>query len=152
MSNIFCSFITKHAKRNLRFTALVVVVCVVAIASAKAWFASASKTEPNPNFESHSQLPREQLELELVTIRSSGIQPRQITRPAGPFFLAVDNYSGVREINVSLETGAGLRIQTVPVTKNRFKWRGRLVLLPGVYVLRVNNHPDWTCRITVTAR
>ena len=88
-------------------------------------------------------------EVEIVTIRHNGFEPKELTRPPGPFFLNINNQSEFDEIDVSLEAESGHKVHALKLPKNRGKWRQKLVLTPGTYVLREANNPEWSCRITV---
>lgn len=88
-------------------------------------------------------------EVEIVTLRASGFEPKEISRPPGPFFLAIDNQSGLEVIDVSLDKETGHKLQSVDLSKGKAKWRQKLTLAPGVYLLREGSHPEWACRITV---
>lgn len=94
----------------------------------------------------------ERIETELVTISPRGFEPGEITRPAGKFILAVDNRSGVEEVELRLDRLRGNRQRVVKVKRNRPGWREMLDLAPGTYVLSEANHADWTCRITITQK
>jgi len=88
-------------------------------------------------------------EVEIVTLRSWGFEPKEISRPPGPFYLAIDNQSGLEVIDVSLDKETGHKLQSVDLSKGKAKWRQKLALGPGVYLLREAGHPEWTCQITV---
>jgi hypothetical protein len=89
------------------------------------------------------------IEAELITIRPWGFYPKEIRRPAGPFFLAVDNRSGLRELDVRLSINIGGLEQTMPLPKRIRGWRNVLDLPPGEYKLTEVNHPTWTSKITI---
>lgn len=89
------------------------------------------------------------IEAELITVRPWGFEPKEITRPPGPFFLAIDNHSQLDEIDISLDPESGPGIKAQGLSKNKAKWRQKMVLVPGTYLLREANHPEWTCRITI---
>jgi hypothetical protein len=63
--------------------------------------------------------------------------------------LAVDNHSELDHLEISLDVESGPKVHAVDVSKNKFKWRKKLALPPGVYVLRETSHPEWLCRITI---
>ena len=87
----------------------------------------------------------------LISIRSTGFEPRELALTAGKYLLVVRNRSSADEfaIRVQRETGETLH-------ELRAGLRGRdakqfLQLTPGEYVLQETSHPDWTCRITVSS-
>lgn len=96
--------------------------------------------------------PPNGVEAELITIRPTGFEPAEIARPAGKFLLAIDNRSGLPEIEFRLDRAGGGSESHVRVSRNKIDWRGVVDLRPGVYLLREAYHPEWLCRITVEAR
>jgi hypothetical protein len=100
-----------------------------------------------------AQDPRkEQLEAELVTITPTGFEPGDITRPQGRFLLAIDNRSGLDEVEMYLERETGARVHSSFTRKSKLAWREVLDLPPGTYVLRAAYDENWRCRITLTPR
>jgi hypothetical protein len=99
------------------------------------------------------QQPQGDTESEIITIRSTGFEPSEISRPKGEFYLAVENLSGLDEVNLRLarENGAG-RLHDVTVKREKRDWRQGLDLPPGTYLLTEANHPNWVCRVTITSR
>ena len=53
-----------------------------------------------PELRSSNPIQSPQLETELVTITPTGFQPGEITRSQGRFMLAVDNRSGLDEVDL----------------------------------------------------
>ena len=92
------------------------------------------------------------LESELVTITPTGFEPRDITRPQGPFILAVDNRSGLEEVDLFLEQVTGTRLNVSLTRKRKLAWRERIDLPLGTYVLKAANDASWRCRITIISR
>lgn len=93
-----------------------------------------------------------QPEAELVTITPTGFEPSQITRLQGPFILAVDNRSGLDEVELYLERETGSRTDVQLNRKRKLAWREILDLPSGRYVLRAVDYADWRCTITVRPR
>jgi hypothetical protein len=91
-------------------------------------------------------------EVELITLRPGGFEPQEITRPAGQFLLVITKRGVTDEISLRLEREAGNRLREVHVAQGRRHYREVFNLHPGTYVLSEANHPEWTCRITITAR
>jgi hypothetical protein len=94
---------------------------------------------------------RERVETELITIFSKGFEPAEITRPAGKFILAVDNRSGIEEVELQLNRQEGGRVHAVRVRRTSPEWRVTVDLRPGAYVLSEAGHANWNCRITITS-
>lgn len=110
-------------------------------------------TQEQAGTPSSAQDPRqEQLEAELVTITPTGFEPGEITRPQGRFLFAIDNRSGLEEVEMYLERETGARVRSSFTRKGRLAWREVLDLSPGTYILRAANDESWRCRITLTAR
>ena len=95
---------------------------------------------------------RREREAELITIEPHGFEPVEITRPQGRFLLAVDNRSGLEDIQLHLERAEGGRVPALEARNRRLSWREEVDLPLGRYVIRETNHPEWSCRITITAR
>ena len=93
---------------------------------------------------------REALATESLTLRPSGFEPAEITRPAGRFLLAVDNHSALDEISLRLERDGSGKLYEVHLTPQKQNWRQVIDLAPGSYTLTGVNQPGWACRITVT--
>ncbi len=92
------------------------------------------------------------MEVELVTVRPHGFVPAEITRPRGRFLLAVNDRSGLEEVDVRLFREAGGVEREVKVNRKKPDWRELVNLPPGRYVLTEAAHPEWGCRITITPR
>lgn len=95
---------------------------------------------------------QDRIEAELITIRPNGFNPLEITRPKGRFILAFTNHSGVHDLDLKLDREAGNRIHEVRMPRGRLAGKKTVDLPPGSYILTEANHPDWVCRITVTAK
>ena len=89
-------------------------------------------------------------EIEVITIRPAGFEPQEITRPKGPFGLAVENRTGLENVILRLDREGGGRLQERQVTRKELNWKQRVNLPPGTYTLTEANNPDWVCRITIT--
>jgi hypothetical protein len=121
--------------------------------SASGWFAKPASTETaGGKSQTQTQPTPARIETELVTIRRHGFEPQEITRPAGPFFLAVENRSSLEEVTLRLDRVGGNRLREVNVPRKKLDWRDALDLPPGHYVLTEANHPEWVCNITITAK
>lgn len=93
-----------------------------------------------------------QLETELVTITPAGFEPAEITRAQGRFMLAVDNRSGLDEVDLYLERETGGRVNVALSRKGKLAWRETIDFPPGRYVLRAANDESWRCSIAITPR
>jgi len=90
------------------------------------------------------------VEAELVTATPTGFEPGEITRPQGRFLLAVDNRSGLDQLDLYLERDTGARVNAALSRKGKLKWREILDLPAGRYVLRSTNDQTWRCDIDLT--
>ena len=97
-----------------------------------------------------AQRPADQLEAEVITITPTGFEPGEITRPQGRFILAVDNRSGLNEVQLYFEGETGARLSSTPTRQRKLAWRDVIDLPSGVYILRAVNDERWRCRITLT--
>jgi hypothetical protein len=93
------------------------------------------------------------LDAQRITIRPEGFEPAEIFRPAGRFLLAVNDRSGARDLVLTLARDNGQRLHRTRMrdTPRKHQWRQIVNLPPGRYVLSEANHPEWVCRITLTA-
>jgi len=93
-----------------------------------------------------------ELEAEIVTATPTGFEPSEISRPPGRFLLAVDNRSGLGDLDLYLERQAGGRVNVALSRKGRLAWRQVVDLPPGHYILRAANDESWQCNITLSPR
>jgi hypothetical protein len=75
--------------------------------------------------------------------------------PHAPFFLLVENRSGVGGVSLRVDridtaTGAPANVRARDVTREELDWADFFDLPPGNYLLSEVRHPDWQCRITVS--
>lgn len=95
---------------------------------------------------------QERVETVLVTITRFGFEPKEIERGAGKIFLEVDNRSELSEVELRLDAEHGNRMHQKRVPREQLDWLQPLDLRPGRYTLTEANHPQWSCRITITAQ
>lgn len=93
---------------------------------------------------------QERVETEIITLKPTGFEPSQITRPAGRFFLAITNRSGLEEVSLRLTAEGGNKVKESRVLRKKPRWRDLVDLPPGHYTLTEANHPEWVCQITIT--
>jgi hypothetical protein len=89
--------------------------------------------------------------VEHVTLRQSGFEPAEFTRPAGRFLLAIDNRAERGAMTFRLLRESGTLARDLPSKHDRFRLRQTVDLPAGRYLLTVTNHPEWVCRITITS-
>lgn len=150
---------THRYLRNVILIALFAALIAFAafVVSARAWFTphspikTSTSASADANLQQHTH-QRSPMEAEIITITPLGFEPAEITRPKGAFFLVVDNRSGLEEITFRLDREAGQRQHEVRVPREQLDWDGVVDLHPGTYLLTEASHPDWLCRITITAQ
>jgi hypothetical protein len=133
---------------TLMLTFLVLVSSGVLIAAR--WKSPA--TQPIQPTSSASQSSDVQLEAELVTATPIGFEPGEITRPQGRFLLAIDNRSGLDQLDLYVERETGSRVNSALSRRGKLKWREILDLPAGHYILRAANDQSWRCDINLTPR
>lgn len=146
---------TRPRRSSKYIWAILIVVMVVTLAAmavrARGWLAPrpiAPASAPlNPQ-----QGTRSQVEAETITLRPTGFEPAEIARPAAQFFLVVENRSGLGAVNLRLDSENGDRLRSVGMSSEEPDWNDLLDLSPGTYLLTEADHPDWACRITITAQ
>lgn len=84
----------------------------------------------------------------LLTITPRGFDLKEITVPAVPFFLLVENRSGLSNISLSLQRDGGALIKNARVEHEELDWTELLDLAPGNYVISEASHPDQAMRRT----
>ncbi|HEV8589321.1 MAG TPA: hypothetical protein VGQ72_10635 [Pyrinomonadaceae bacterium] len=91
------------------------------------------------------------LNVEHLTLRQTGFEPTEFTRPGGRFLLAIDNRAerGVMTFRILHESGTLER--DLALKRGKFRLRQIVDLPVGSYLLTVTNHPEWVCRVTITA-
>jgi hypothetical protein len=104
----------------------------------------------NPTTAAGQNESQDSVEVEVVMATPDGFEPAVVTRPHGPFILAVHNRSGARELVLRL-----LSLQDGQISETRLRPGGRrqhqrLNLPPGEYTLSEASHSEWHCQILVT--
>ena len=92
------------------------------------------------------------VQAELITVTPTGFEPSEITRPKGRFLLAIDNQSGLDEVEFYFERETGGRVNVPLSRRGKIAWREIVDLTPGTYILRATNDESWRCHITITAQ
>ena len=85
-----------------------------------------------------------------IALRMNGFAPAEIERPAGEFFISVTNLTDSPELDFRLDRENGERLHSAKAPKEKRAWRQSVRLTPGTYLLTVLDHPEWSCRITIT--
>ena len=88
------------------------------------------------------------VQAELITVTPTGFEPAELTRAKGRFLLAIDNQSGLDEMEFYFERETGGRVNVPLSRRGKIAWREIVDLAPGTYILRATNDESWRCRIT----
>ena len=101
----------------------------------------------NPAIE---QGQKRRIEPVFVTLKPTGFEPAELTRPRGPFLLMVDNRSNNPNLLFHLDGESGKREHEQQTRKGgKLDWNKVVDLPPGRYLLTEANHPNWICKITI---
>jgi len=92
-----------------------------------------------------------QIDSQHATLRATGFEPNEFTRPAGRFLLSVDNRAEMGEMTFRLVREDGSLERDLPPKHDKFRLRQVIELAAGRYALVVANHPEWVCHITITS-
>jgi hypothetical protein len=133
-----------------------IILLVVGLSGATAVIArvysinSTTKSATISQLASNSSTGKRRIEGELLVVRPSGFEPKQIKRPPGqPFLLAIDNQSGLPNLSLVLNSSIGPPVLKAALPREKKVWSEVLELPPGIYTLTESNHSDWVCTITV---
>jgi hypothetical protein len=97
-----------------------------------------------------AQGPQAPVQAELITLTPTGFEPAQLTRAKGRFQLAIDNRTGLDEVEFYFERETGGRANVPLSRRGKLAWREIVDLPPGTYILRATNDESWRCRLTIT--
>ena len=95
---------------------------------------------------------KRRIEAAIVTLKPTGFEPKELTRPRGLFLLRVDNRSNNPNLLFRLDRENGKREHEQQTRAGgKLDWNKPLDLPPGRYLLTEADHPEWVCQITITA-
>lgn len=89
------------------------------------------------------------VEVEVITATAQGFEPTAITRPRGPFVLALHNRSGEEDLALRVYRVSGEQVHEVRLRTGRRTQHQRLDLPAGEYLIAEADHPEWRCRLTI---
>jgi len=136
---------TSSARRRL---AALFIVVVGFVASGK--FIRHSALGPQPTASAVvAQDARDNLEVELITLRPEGFEPTQLTRPKGPFVLLVDDRTGKDGSSLRLQRLKGEALRELNTNRKKSEWHDLINLPPGDYLLSDADNPERRCQITL---
>lgn len=98
------------------------------------------------------QVSDQAVEVELITVHPYGLEPREISRPSGPFILAVHNRSRLDQVSLQLNRANGFSagVREISLPAGKLRQLSLLDLPPGQYVLTDTVRPNFECKITIT--
>jgi hypothetical protein len=85
----------------------------------------------------------------LITIRSTGFDPAEVSQSSERFLLAVDNKTGLGALTLRIRREGGELVREVRLSAQQPKWREKVSLSSGTYLFTEADHADWHCRLTV---
>lgn len=86
-----------------------------------------------------------------LRIGALGFEPDQLSVTQGEYFLVVFNSIQSRPVRLILARGTGEHEKDIVISRESPRWKSSVRLVPGRYVVKSPDHPDWSCHITVTA-
>lgn len=81
-----------------------------------------------------------------------GLEPAELTIPAGRYLVAIDNAGNLTDIDLNIDKEDGPRLASPRIPRHRRKWRGFVDFSPGRFVFSVPNDEKLRCRVTITDR
>ena len=129
---------------KLTYRLLVAVAVCFVLLSAVMAVRTRNATQPSPQGGQHGAF-----EAERVTLREWGFEPKEINREPGPFFLVLQNQSGLPDVELTLVSESGSQYRRIPDTRHALVSKQRLELPPGIYLIKETGHPEWQCQITI---
>jgi hypothetical protein len=92
---------------------------------------------------------RDNLEVELITLRPEGFEPSQLTRAKGPFVLLVEDRTGKDGSSLRLQRLKGEDLRALNTNRRKSEWHDLINLPPGDYLLSDAENPERRCQITL---
>jgi hypothetical protein len=146
-------------KRNLILTSIfsVVVIAISAqfttgVASLDLATTEAANEIPPVQIPQHlgqSDEAGPEVKLMLLGLLPHGFETDELQVEAGDYLFIFGNLTGMSEVNLRLEREGKERLAEATAVGRQRKWKKRLKLTPGNYVVTANDNPEWTCRIVV---
>jgi hypothetical protein len=147
-------------KSNHKFIIISAVTAIIALSwSAKGWLVSPANATPMahtawaPNSESGQDKGKDApstIQVESIILKPTGFEPKEFSRPATPFVLAIHNRTAAFDASFELLREDGRKVHDVKGPKGAVRPAKIIDLPPGTYLLKETNHPEWTCRIVLT--
>jgi hypothetical protein len=115
---------------NLRFQRLRLLFSILLLLVSGALILAHFKRAPS-EAATVVQNPQGQVQAELITLTPTEFEPSELTRPKGSFLFAIDNRSGLDEVEFYLERETGGRVNVPLSRRGKLAWREIVDLTPG---------------------
>ena len=118
----------------------------------RTWIGRSTPASNAPSLARQEYVRKSSIEVELITFRKSGFEPKEMTRPKGQFNLVINNQSQATEqLTFSLSEARGNKLKDVKLDdRGKHRFSDLLDLNPGNYQLTVAEHPEFVCHLTIT--
>jgi len=83
-------------------------------------------------------------------ITSLGIDPAELSLPAGRYFVAIDNDSGFNAVDLKIDKEGGPRLGTAQLPSGKRKWRGYVEFTPGKHIFSDPNDVKRIVHLIIT--
>jgi hypothetical protein len=158
LSRTSARLINTSRSHRLASSALALITLVLAFSAVAAMSRAAKTITPrSPSagdsqqiLESAGQRAKEKIGSESIAITRHGLEPREISRVGGRFFLLVENRSGVNPLVFRVTAQSGSRLKEFTLTRDQLDWADEVNIPEGQYTITEVNH-GWTCHLTITA-
>lgn len=85
----------------------------------------------------------------VIHLLPTGFSRTEVSGQAGQYSVAVTRSSASDQIVLRLERANGEIVQEIEVPTDKAEWATQIGLEVGSYTLRVVNHSEWTCHLTI---
>ena len=83
-------------------------------------------------------------------ITTLGIEPSELRMSPGRYFVAIDNDSGLNDVDLKIDKEGAARLGSAQLPTGRRKWRGYVDFTPGKYAFSDPNDVKRTVILTIT--
>lgn len=133
---------------------LMLVGIVILGAGKSGWLAFTATSGKNVAQQPSATPTPEPITAESLTLTETGFFPREFTHRKGRFILAINDRTGLPEVNLTLSRDLGNnkreKVRDAKVLRQQPDWNDLIDLNPGDYVITEANNPKWECRFTIT--
>jgi hypothetical protein len=88
-------------------------------------------------------------EPQIIRLGPEGFSPTEVSGQDGSYRMAVTRADGATQLVLRLERQDGELVREIEVPQGKPDWTTLIELESGSYVLKVANHWEWVCYITV---